>query len=111
MALDLADVRSRASRVYSGFTAGQRTVTILAVIGLVMGGMMFAKWASTPTLVPLFTNLTTEDAAGITEALTAQGTAYELADGGTTVMVPQAEVYDLRVALSAEGLPAGDKVG
>ncbi len=111
MALDLAEVRTRASRVYAGFTPGQRTVTVLAVIGLVLGGMMFARWASTPTLVPLFTNLTAEDAAGITEALTAQGVAYELADGGTSVLVPQSEVYDLRVGLSAEGLPAGDTVG
>ena len=112
MALDLDTVRSRAKTVYGGFTTGQKTVTILAVLGLVLGSMMFAKWASTPSLVPLFTDLTTEDAAGITEALTAQGVAYELADGGTSVLVPQTDVYDLRVSLSAEGLPAGDnKVG
>lgn len=111
MALDLDQVRSRAASVYSGFTPGQRTVTILAVIGLVFGGMMFARWAATPTMVPLFTSLTTEDAAGITEALTAQGVAYELTDGGTSILVPQNEVYDLRVSLSSEGLPAGDTVG
>jgi flagellar M-ring protein FliF len=111
MALDLADVKTRASRVYAGFTPGQRTVTVLAIVGLAFGGMMFAKWASTPTLVPLFTNVTTEDAAGITEALTTEGVAYELADGGTSILVPQADVYDLRVSLSAEGLPAGDTVG
>ena len=111
MALDLDQVRSRASRVYAGFTPGQRTVTILAVVGLLVGGAMFARWAATPTMVPLFTSLTTEDAAGITEALTAQGVAYELADGGSSVLVPQNKVYDLRVALSSEGLPAGDTVG
>src|SRR5687767_3459519 len=107
MALDLDQVRSHAKSVYSGFTPGQRTVTILAVVGMLMGGMMFARWASTPSMVPLFTSLTTEDAAGITEALTAQGVDYELADGGTSVMVPQEQVYDLRVSLSGEGLPAG----
>ena len=111
MALDLDDVRTRAKNVYAGFTPGQRTVTVLAVVGLVFGGMMFTRWASTPSLVPLFTSLTSEDAAGITEALTAQGVSYELADGGATVMVPQTEVYDLRVGLAAEGLPAGDTVG
>ena len=111
MALDLDQVRSHAKSVYSGFTPGQRTVTILAVVGMLMGGMMFARWASTPSMVPLFTSLTAEDAAGITEALTAQGVAYELADGGTSVMVPQEQVYDLRVSLSGEGLPAGDTVG
>ncbi len=111
MALDLQAVRSRAGRVYEGFTPGQRTITALAVVGLMLGGMMFARWAATPTMVPLFTSLTAEDAAGITEALTTQGVAYELTDGGSSILVPQADVYQLRVSLSAEGLPAGDTVG
>ena len=111
MALDLEQVRTKAARVYSGFTAGQRTVTVLAIVGILLGGVMFTRWAATPTLAPLFTGLTTEDAAGITEALTAKGVRYELTDGGTSIMVPSKDVYQLRVGLSAEGLPAGDTVG
>ena len=111
MALDLQEVRTRAGRVYEGFTPGQRTVTVLAVVGLILGGAMFARWAATPTLVPLFTSLTAEDAAGITEALSAQGVAFELTDGGSSVLVPSEDVYQLRVSLAAEGLPAGDTVG
>ena len=111
MAVNVDDVKSRALKTYQGFTPGQRTVTVLALIGLVMGGMMFARWAATPTMVPLFTSLTGEDAAGITEALNTEGVKYELADGGATILVPQDDVYDLRVSLSSEGLPAGDTVG
>ena len=111
MALDLEQVRTKAGRVYEGFTPGQRTISVLAIVGIVLGGMAFMRWAATPSLAPLFTNLTAEDAAGITEALNAKGVKYELADGGTSVMVPQADVYKMRVGLSAEGLPAGDTVG
>jgi flagellar M-ring protein FliF len=109
--MDLEQLKSRALRVYQGFTPGQRTVTVLALVGLVAGGMMFASWAAKPTLVPLFTSLSAEDAAGITEALTTQGVSYELSDGGSTVLVPQDKVYQLRVDLSAEDLPTGDTVG
>ena len=111
MALDLEQVRTKASHVYGGFTAGQRTVTVLAIVGILIGGVMFTKWASTPTMAPLFTGLSGEDAAGITEALTAKGVDYELTDGGASIMVPSKDVYQLRVGLSAEGLPAGDTVG
>ena len=111
MALDLEQVRTKAGRVYEGFTPGQRTVTVLAIVGILLGGASFMRWAATPSMAPLFTNLTAEDAAGITEALTAKGVSYELTDGGTSVMVPQADVYKMRVGLSAEGLPAGDTVG
>ena len=109
--LDLEQVRTKAGRVYSGFTPGQRTVTVLAVVAILIGGVMFTKWAATPTMAPLFTGLTAEDAASITEALTAKGVRYELTDGGASIMVPSTDVYQLRVGLSAEGLPAGDTVG
>src|SRR5687767_5469814 len=109
--MDLEQVKSRALRVYNGFTPGQRTITVLAVAGLLIGGMMFAKWAATPTMVPLFTSLNAEDAAGITESLTGKGVPYELADGGSSVLVPQDKVYQLRVDLSAEGMPTGETVG
>ena len=109
--MDLEQLKTRALRVYQGFTPGQRTVTVLALVGLVVGGMMFASWAAKPTLVPLFTSLSADDAAGITEALTTQGVNYELADGGSTILVPKDKVYQLRVDLSAEDLPTGDTVG
>ena len=37
--------------------------------------------------------------------------AAELAEGGTTVLVPQADVYQLRLDLSAAGLPEGGEAG
>ncbi|HVM19826.1 MAG TPA: flagellar basal-body MS-ring/collar protein FliF [Egibacteraceae bacterium] len=111
MALDLDRVKSRAAQVWQGFTTGQRTVTALVLVALLVGGLMFGRWAATPTLVPLFTSLGAEDAAGITEALSAQGVRYQLADGGSSVLVPQDRVHQLRVNLAAEGLPAGDTVG
>jgi flagellar M-ring protein FliF len=111
MALDLEQVRTKAGRVYEGFTPGQRTVTVLAIVGILLGGVMFTRWAATPTMAPLFTGLGAQDAASITEALTAKGVRYQLTDGGASVMVPSKDVYQLRVGLSAEGLPAGDTVG
>jgi flagellar M-ring protein FliF len=44
----------------------------------------------------------------VVDELTAQGVTYELADGGATVMVPSAQVYNLRVALAGKGIPADD---
>ena len=95
----------------AGFTAGQKAVTGLALVFLLIAGTMFTSWASKPSLVPLFTNLASSDAAAITEELTTRGTQYELAAGGTTVMVPQADVYQLRLDLSAAGLPEGGESG
>ena len=95
----------------AGFTSGQKAVTALALIALLIGGAVFTSWASKPALVPVFTNLASSDAAAITEELTTRGMPYELAAGGTTVLVPQKEVYQLRLDLSAAGLPEDGEAG
>ncbi|WP_168582420.1 flagellar basal-body MS-ring/collar protein FliF [Gephyromycinifex aptenodytis] len=94
---------------FSGFTAGQRAVTIIAIIVAIIGGIVFVQWASRPTMAPLFTNLSSSDAGAITAKLTERGTQYELADAGSTVLVPRPEVDQARIDLAGEGLPAGSK--
>ena len=94
-----------------GFTAGQKAITAIALVAVVLGGVLFTSWATKPALVPLFTNLASSDAAAITEELTSRGTQYELAASGTTVLVPQADVYQLRLDLSAAGLPEAGEAG
>jgi flagellar M-ring protein FliF len=97
--------------VVSEFTAGQKLVAAVAVIGVLLGSVFFVSWATTPTLAPLYSNLGGEDASAIVERLGADGVPYELADGGATIMVPREQVYDLRLRMSGEGLPAGDATG
>lgn len=92
--------------MFGSFSAGQKAVTGVGIVALLVGGFFFATWASKPTYAPLFSNLSSADAGAIVEELSAEGTTYELADGGQTVMVPKDSVYDLRLKLSGKGLPA-----
>ncbi len=101
----------RGTTTFSSFTAGQKAVSVLGLIALVIGGLFFSRWASTPTYTPLFSNIASTDASAIVEKLNETGTPYELVDGGTTIMVPRDRVYDLRLQMSGEGLPAGEQTG
>jgi len=95
----------RARGFMAGFTTGQKAVVVVAVLLLALGTLALTRWVTQPTLTPLYGSLSGEDANAIVEELTAQGVQYQLADGGTTVLVPQEQVYDLRVSLSGQGLP------
>jgi flagellar M-ring protein FliF len=95
----------------AGFTAGQKAVTAIALVALLVAGAAFTSWAAKPAMVPVFTNLASGDAAAITEELTTRGIKYQLEAGGSTVLVPQKDVYQLRLDLSAAGLPQGGKAG
>ena len=98
-------------RAISGFTNGQKAVLGVAVVGVLLGGLFFMSWAAKPSFVPLYTDLAASDASAITEQLDSRGTSYELADGGRTVMVPRKDLYQLRLDMSAAGLPEGDAQG
>jgi flagellar M-ring protein FliF len=101
----------RATQTFAGFSAGQKAVSIVAVLALAVGGLLLSRWSSTPSYAPLFTGLTPADASAIVDELTASGTPYQLADGGGSILVPRENVYDARVRVSGKGLPAGETTG
>ncbi|WP_432535491.1 flagellar basal-body MS-ring/collar protein FliF [Kineococcus arenarius] len=107
----IVDGAKRFGEGFKTFSAGQKAVVIAVLVALIAGGLAFSRWAATPTYAPLFSNLSGTDASAIVEKLKADGVAYELADGGTTIMVPQEVVYDERLAMSGEGLPADTESG
>lgn len=107
----LTRLRERVMELFSGFTTGQKVVTGLAVLGVIIGGYVFTGWASTPAYAPLYTDLDPADAAAVTEELTSAGISYKLSDSGRTVMVPNGELYNQRIALSSKGLPSSGNSG
>ncbi len=98
-------------RTFATFTSGQKTVAVIGGLALVLAAVMVFRWASTPAYAPLFTNIAPADASAVIDQLEAQGTPYQLADGGNTILVPQADVYDARIQLSGEGLPSQSSDG
>ncbi len=107
----LTRLRTRATELFNGFTTGQKVVTGLAVLFVLVGGYVFTGWAAKPAYSPLYTELDTADAAAVTEELDSSGVSYKLADGGRTIMVPKDALYDQRIALSAKGLPSSGNSG
>jgi flagellar M-ring protein FliF len=107
----LTTARGRAASVLSGFTTGQKVMTVLAVVGVIVAAMVFMGAESKPSYQPLFTNLQSSDAGAITQQLASQKVPYQLANGGSTILVPAADVDQERIALAQQGLPQAGNVG
>jgi flagellar M-ring protein FliF len=107
----LAGPLERVRSTLAAISLGQKVVIGLLVAGLALGGFVFFRWVTTPTMAPLFSNLAAADASAIVDELNAGGVAYELADGGGTILVANDAVYDLRLQMSGKGLPAGSDTG
>jgi flagellar M-ring protein FliF len=67
--------------------------------------------ATSPQMVPLFTDLAFDDSASIVKDLERQGIAYSLKNDGDIIMVPKDNVARLRMKLAEAGLPKGGGVG
>jgi flagellar M-ring protein FliF len=109
--LDLQSLKGRAGSVFDGFTRGQKAMLGIAIAAVLVGGFLFTKWSSAPSYTALYSNLSAKDASDVTTQLTSKGVAYKLADGGSTIMVPRTDVYQLRLDLSSEGLPSTGQPG
>lgn len=106
-AIDVERLKAYGRHFADGFTPGQKAITILGVVGVVLAGMWFMRWAGATEYAALYTDLDSEDAGEVVDALESQGVDHRLEDGGRTVLVPRKDVYRIRVDLSAQGLPSG----
>src|ERR1700724_1134757 len=66
---------------------------------------------TTPQMTTLFTDLSTEDSAGIIKDLERQAIPFELRNDGAVIMAPKDKIARLRMKLAEGGLPKGGGVG
>lgn len=97
--------------MFAKFSINQRMIILVALAGSVAGLVALALWTQQPDMQVLFSNLNGEDAAAIIDKLKEAKVPYETTGGGATVLVPSAQVHDLRLQLATQGLPHGGGVG
>lgn len=85
--------------LYSGIAAS-------LIIAITVTGIML----SSKKYVPLFNNLTASQSGNTTQRLQEMGIQYKLSSDGTTILVPDDVVHQLRLDMATE-MPAGGVVG
>jgi flagellar M-ring protein FliF len=107
-------IKDRLLKLKERWTALSLRSRILLLTGLgalVAIGIVAYTTATATTNAVLFSNLSVDDASAAVARLGDLHVPYELTDGGTTILVPEAQVYELRLTLAGEGLPSGGGVG
>jgi flagellar M-ring protein FliF len=101
----VTSMAGKMSGVVKGFTTAQRTLAVIGIAVLVLGTVALTSWLGKPTYSPLFSSLAPADASAIVSQLKTDNVPYQLANGGATILVPDAKVYDERLKAAAAGLP------
>ena len=101
----------RASGTLKGFSTAQRTLAVIGIAVLVLGSVALASWLAKPTYSPLFSGVAAADASAIVAQLKTDNVPYQLTNGGSTILVPEANVYEERLKSASAGLPAATTGG
>ena len=91
---------------------GPRQAAIIAV-GVAVTALVFgvSRWATRPTMVPLFADIPVEQVKPMTDKLAESGIAYELDASGSTILVASGDLARARVDLAAEVMPSATRPG
>lgn len=78
---------------------------------LLIGFAVFIFWMNRPNYQVLYSKLSAEDANRVVKLLQAEKVSYKLENNGSTVLVPQPQLYDLRIKVAGEGGLVGTGIG
>ncbi|NNU89410.1 flagellar basal-body MS-ring/collar protein FliF [Anoxybacillus sp. CHMUD] len=84
----------------------QQKMMALGLVGLLVVAVALTAFLATRTnFVPLYSNLSPQEAGQIKATLDQRGIKSQITDNGTTILVPEQLVNTLKVELAAEGIP------
>ncbi len=94
-----------------GLGAGR--LAAMGVVAAMLVGMfaVIILRVTTPTMSPVYTDLTFDDSSAIIRQLESMGVAYETRNEGAAILIPQDQVLRIRMSLAEQGLPTGGSVG
>lgn len=82
----------------------RRSLYVVSAAALLIVLVSGVYYATRVEYAPLFSSLDPAQASSIVEALRQENVPYRLSDGGTTVLVPSKQLYDIRIRVAGEGL-------
>lgn len=90
---------------------GGKLLLVAGVAAVVAVMVVFWLWSQQPDYRVLFSNYSDKDGGAIVAALEKLNVPYKFSDSGTAIMVPAAQVHQIRLKLAADGLPKGGNIG
>ncbi|WP_017185476.1 flagellar basal-body MS-ring/collar protein FliF [Alkalibacillus haloalkaliphilus] len=97
--------RNKITEFWQTRTNPQKSLLIGGALALLVLLISITVFASSPKMVPLYSNLSLEEAGELRDELQSRGVSHEIEHGGTTILVPESQSDELLVELAAQGMP------
>jgi flagellar M-ring protein FliF len=107
----IRQILSQLKATFVNLSFGKKITLSSLMVGSITGFMLLISWSGQSEFQALFTNLEPQDAGVILTRLKEQKIDYRIASNGTTILIPQQHIYEIRMKLASEGLPRGSGIG
>lgn len=98
-------------RIWNSLSIAQRISLVIVPVLLCAGIIIFARWKYESDFKTLYSSLSPEDAAAVTQRVREAGIEFRLDEGGAGVLVPSAKLAEARLALAGAGIPRSGRIG
>ncbi|MGQ9499409.1 MAG: flagellar basal-body MS-ring/collar protein FliF [Dissulfurimicrobium sp.] len=98
-------------RLFQSLSLRQKIIAASVVALAFVGFGLIFFFANRPVFKPLYTDLSSQDAAEIVAWLKKESIPYQIYNDGTAIRVPKEKIYDIRLSLAGAGLPKEGGVG
>lgn len=96
------NIAERLRELWGEMPIAHRALMAAAGAVVVLAGLGFMRWVSTPSYTVLFAGMDASETSGVIDELESLGADYKLE--GTSVMVPRSQLFDLRARLAGAGI-------
>ena len=97
--------------LFQNLSPGKRIALVVLVLGTAAGFSLLMMWTGRADFQPLYSNLAVEDAGIILSKLKEHKIPYRIAGNGSSILIPQEHIHEMRMSLASDGLPQGGNVG
>ncbi|MBV8939313.1 MAG: flagellar M-ring protein FliF [Alphaproteobacteria bacterium] len=97
-------------RTLRGFGRTKLALMAAVTVAVIAAFAMIALHVSSPSLAPLYANLSTEDSAKVATELGKLSVPYEVRNNGADIYVPSERVLKLRMTMAEAGLPSNGSI-
>lgn len=101
----LTKIKSDSTNFWSSRTKKQKGAMFGALVAIIVFASVLTYFSTRTEMVPMYTNLSQSEVGKIKDVLDAQGVTYEIAAGGTNILVPAKQADSLKVSLANQGFP------
>ena len=97
--------REQLTEKWKSSSKSQRYGVIGGIAALIILIIILTYMLTSTNMVPLYSNLSQQEIGQLKAELDERGVSYDIADGGTSILVPEEQSDDLLVDFASQGIP------